>query len=372
MIPTGRRAAALGLVCLCPMLCVLGGCGAQAVPRKGADLTTPVVPPGATLLQGAGATFPSILYRRWFEQFQATHPTRVVGYAAVGSGEGVRRFIGQNVADDERVDFGASDSAMSDEEIARIPDGAVLVPVTAGAIVLAYNLPGVSADLRLSRQAYAGIFLGEIKNWSDPRIAQTNPGVKLPNLTIVSVVRQDGSGTTFAFTKHLDAVNQTWRSRYGAATFVNWPGNAMRATGNEGVAGLIKQSVGSIGYVGYEFALRTGLRMATLENRGGRFVAPSQRSAQAAFAGIEVPDNLRLYIPDPAGSDSYPLVTLTWILLRRQYEDSQKVSDLRELFRWCLTDGQQYAAELGYVPLPLNIADRSLQSLDRIRAVQSR
>ena len=257
---------------------------------------------------------------------------------------------------------------MSDEEMARVPAGVILVPATAGAVALAYNLPDVPVDLRLSRQAYAGIFLGEIRNWNDPRIAKTNPGVALPNLTIVTVVRQDSSGTTFAFTKHLDAVSATWRSRYGPANLIDWPGSAMRATGNEGVAGRIKQSVGSIGYVGDEFARKTGLRTALLENHAGRFVAPSEKSAASALDEVQLPDNLRAYVPDPAGAESYPIVTLTWILLRGSYDDQQKGTELREMLHWCLTDGQQYAAGLGYVPLPAGIVSRSLSALDRVHA----
>jgi phosphate transport system substrate-binding protein len=345
----------------------VGGCGAGAVPRRDAEQAKPVVPPGGILLQGAGATFPSILYQQWFERYQTTHPNRVVAYAAVGSGEGVRRFIGAGVDDGDRIDFGASDAAMSDDDMTKVPGGAILVPATAGSVAVAYNLPEVPANLRLSRQAYAGIFLGEIRNWNDPRIAKTNPGVKLPNLTIVTVVRQDSSGTTFAFTKHLDAVSETWRSRYGPANIVDWPGSAMRATGNEGVAGRIKQSIGSIGYVGDEFARKAGLRTALLENHAGQFVAPSEKSAASALAEVQLPENMRAYVPDPAGRDSYPIVTLTWILLRQSYDDQQKGTELRELFRWCLTDGQQYAAGFGYVPLPPGIVNRALSALDRIQ-----
>jgi phosphate transport system substrate-binding protein len=371
---TVRRffSAVLASVCLGFGICLLSGCGAEAVPRMDAGQPRPAVPPGGTLLQGAGATFPSILYQHWFQRYEAADPTRVIAYAAVGSGEGVRRFIGQNVADDEQVDFGASDAAMNDDEIARAPDGAVLIPVTAGSVAIAYNLPDVSADLRLSRQAYAAIFLGEIKNWNDPRIARTNPGVELPNLTIVTVVRQDRSGTTFAFTKHLDSVNAAWRSRYGAGTLVDWTGNAMRATGNEGVAGRIKQSIGSIGYVGYEFTRKAGLRVALLENHAGRFVALSQKGAEVALAEVQLPENMRVYNPDPEGSDAYPIVTLTWILLRKTYRDPQKAAALRDLFRWCLTDGQQDAGDFGYVPLPPNIVSRSLAALDRVQAARSR
>src|SRR5208283_3066835 len=184
------------------------------------------------------------------------NPNAYITYDVVGSGEGVRRFIGKNVKDEDKVDFGASDAAMTDAEIALVDQGVLMVPITAGGVVLAYNLPGFEGDLKLSRKAYTGIFLGEITNWKDKLIAESNPGVKLPDLTIATVVRQDGSGTTYAFTKHLDAINGTWRSRYGAATLVDWPGNAMRAKGNEGVAGLIQHSNGSIGYVSYEFARR--------------------------------------------------------------------------------------------------------------------
>jgi phosphate transport system substrate-binding protein len=356
------------IVVLLGIAAILHGCSAGAVPRQeGGAGPKPVVPAGGVLLQGAGATFPSVLYEKWFGLYQADHPSTVIAYDAVGSGEGIRRFIGHNVKDEELVDFGASDAAMGDDEIASVPAGALLVPLTAGSVALAYNVPDLAAPLRLSRQAYTGIFMGQIKNWSDPRIARTNPGVKLPNLTITTVVRQDGSGTTFAFTKHLDAIGDSWRSLYGPATLINWPGNSMRARGNEGVAGRIQQSIGSVGYVGYEFARKAGLEVAMLENRAGNFVGPTETSTASALAGVELPDNLRLYVPDPSAPDAYPIVTLTWILLYRSYRDARKVSELQDLFRWCLIDGQQYAAALGYTPLPPDIVRRSLQALDGAR-----
>jgi phosphate transport system substrate-binding protein len=346
---------------------ILSGCWAGAVPGKENGVgPKPVVPAGGVLLQGAGATFPSVLYDKWFRLYQAEHPTKVITYEAVGSGEGIRRFIGRNVKDEERLDFGASDAALGDDEIASVPAGALLVPLTAGSVALAYNLPGLSSRLRLSRQAYTGIFMGHIKNWNDARIARTNPGVTLPSLTITTVVRQDGSGTTFAFTKHLDAIGDAWRSQYGPATLINWPGNSMRATGNEGVAGRIKQSIGSVGYVSYEFARKAGLDVALLENRAGHFLGPTETSAASALGGAELPDNLRLYVPDPPAPEAYPIVTLTWILLYRNYPDPRKALELHDLFRWCLTNGQQYAAELGYAPLPPNIVRRSLEALDSL------
>jgi phosphate transport system substrate-binding protein len=366
-----KSARASGLAAVFVAIALLGGCSAAAVPSTETGTPTPTLPPGAVLLRGAGATFPSLLYVKWFGVYQASHPAIVISYRPVGSGEGVRRFTGQGVKDEEQVDFGASDAAMRDDEIAAVPGGAILLPVTAGSVALAYNLPGLSADLKLSRQAYAGIFLGQITNWNDPRIAKANPGVTLPNLTITTVVRQDGSGTTFAFTKHLDAISDAWRAQYGPATSVNWPGNSMRASGNERVAFQIKQSIGTVGYLSYEFARQAGLQVATLENHAGRFVALSATTTSAALDGVELPDNMRLYVPDPAGNDAYPIVTLTWILLHAHDADAQKAEQLRDLFRWCLTDGQRFAPELGYIPLPPNIASRALAALDGVRPSKS-
>lgn len=198
---------------------------------------------------------------------------------------------------------------MSDVELAQTNNDTLMVPVTSACLVLAYNLPNYHGELRLSRKAYAGIFLGEIKKWNDPLIAQSNPGVKLPDLTIAIAARQDASGTTFAFTNNLSAISDRWRSLFGPATLVNWPGNAMRAKGNEGVAALIQKSEGSIGYVGYEFANRLGLDMAAIENKDGKFIQPAEQSCVAGLASADLPDNLRAFVPDPSGAKSYPIVT---------------------------------------------------------------
>src|SRR5208283_999903 len=292
------------------------------------------LPPGSIQLTGAGSSFDAVIFKRWFAAYHDSHPNTYIKYASVGSAEGVRRFIGKNLAEEEKIDFGASDSAMSDAELAQTNNDALMVPVTAGCVVLAYNLPGFHGDLKLSRQAYSGIFLGEIKNWNDSLIAKSNPGVKLPNLTIVTVVRQDDSGTTFAFTNNLAAVSDRWRSLFGPATMTNWPGNAMRANGNEGVAGLIEKSVGAIGYVGYEFANRLGLDMAALENKEGKFIQPAEQSCDSGLATADLPDNLRAFVPDPGGAGSYPIVTFSWVLLRKDYKDPQTANALRDLFRW--------------------------------------
>lgn len=347
-------------VLLVALASILGGCSRS-------EPETQAKPAGAILLTGGGSTFSSVIFDRWFAAYHDSNPKTTVKYAVVGSGEGVRRFIGKNVAKEERVDFGASDSAMSDAEIERADNNAVMVPITAGCVVLAYNLPGFQRELKLSRRAYSGIFLGEIKQWNDPLIAESNPGVQLPNLTIATVVRQDGSGTTFAFTKNLDAISDRWRDRFGPSTLVDWPGNTMRAKGNEGVAGLIGKSEGAVGYIGYEFARKLGLKTAAIENKGGKFVKATDESCRAALATAEMPENLRAFVPDPKGADSYPIATFSWILLRKKYSP-ETANALRELFQWCLQDGQLYAPDLGYIQLPVAVAEKALAALNKIEA----
>jgi phosphate transport system substrate-binding protein len=343
---------------------------ALAVLIAGCSSTHPVsaetqLPPGGILITGAGSTFDAPLFKRWFTVYHDTRPNIVIKYAAVGSGEGVRRFIGTNIPEDQVIDFGASDFAMTDADLAQTDNNTLMVPVTSACVVLAYNLPSFHGDLKLSRQAYAGIFLGKIKNWNDPLIAKSNPGIRLPNHTIVTVVRQDNSGTTFAFTNNLSAINDRFRSLFGAAMLVNWPGDAMRGKGSEGVGGLIQKSEGSIGYVGYEFASRLGLDMAALENKEGKFVQPSQQSCQDGLARAPLPDNLRAFVPDPTGADSYPIVTFSWVLLRKG-NNNQAAIPLRELFTWCLQDGQRYASQLGYVPLPQPVVQKALAAVNAI------
>ena len=346
------------LLCLALLVFALAGpsLSAQAQP-------TPKAPPGAILIKGAGATFPSPLYEKWFQLYQRLHPEVVLHYEPVGSGAGVQRFIGVGLEEEKRVDFGASDAAMNDAEIAQVQRGVRLIPMTAGGVALAYSLPGLEGRLRLSRAAYTGIFLGKIKNWNDPVIVECNPGLKLPKLTIVAVARSDSSGTTFAFTKHLDAVSPEWRQRYGAQSIVDWPGGPMRAKGNEGIATLIKHSIGSIGYVSLGFAQKLALDVAALENRAGQYIVPSIESATADMAAAELPDNLRLFLPDPEGPESYPIVTLSWVLLYGNYEDSKKAQVIKGLFDWCLHDGQRFSADLGYIPLPPNIVAKAASAL---------
>ena len=321
-------------------------------------------PQGSVRLAGAGATFPAVLYQRWFELYEADHPGTVIAYDAVGSGEGLRRFADRGVKEEERVDFAASERPTPDPQGRSA--GALTIPMTAGGVVLAYNLPGFEGELRLSREAYAGIFLGTVKSWDDPVIARANPGARLPRLTIAPVVRQDASGTTFVFTSNLSAISETWASRQGADTLVGWPGAAMRASGNEGVAGRIKLAQGSIGDVGYEYARKLGLKLATLENRDGHWVRPEAATFQAGLAAAPLPEDLRAQVVDPPGTDAYPIVTFSWVLLYRSYSDPGKATALRDLFRWCLTNGQRSAPEMGYVELPLSVVTRALAAVESV------
>ena len=315
-------------------------------------------------LRGAGATFPAPLYQRWINTFAEHHPNFPISYEAVGSGEGVRRFL------TEELDFAGSDAALSDEEMAQVKRGAQLVPATAGIIVIAYHVKGLSGPLKLPREVYSDIFLGKITRWNDSRIQAANPGLKLPNENITIAARQDSSGTTYAFTNHLSAVSQEWRDRGpGTGKAVDWPGNAMVARGNEGVAALIKIGEGSIGYMEYGFAKRLGLTMAWLENKNGRFVEPNDHSGAETLLqnASKMPENLRLMTPDPDGEDAYPIVTLSWLLLYQRYPDPAKASALRQFISFGLTEGLNYSRELGYLPLPDEIVSRSRKALENIQ-----
>ena len=313
-------------------------------------------------LEGAGATFPAPLYKKWIGLYASQNPEVSIDYRDVGSGEGVKRFLAQS------VDFGASDGALTDEQMASLKAGARLVPATAGIVVLAYNLPGIGGPLRLSREVYADIFLRKIEKWNDARLQAINPTLNLPNRSIAIAARQDGSGTTFALANHLSAVSEAWRSGPGVGYLVDWGGRAMRARGNEGVAALIKIGEGTIGYVEYGFARKLGLPMASLQNKAGQYVSPSDRSGQAALLSniAQMPSNLRLYVPDPDGAESYPIVSLSWLLLYERYPDQEKSAALKRFVTWGLSSGQPYATELGYIALPAEITSLSRAALERI------
>ena len=311
-------------------------------------------------LTGAGASFPAPLYQRWFSEYNKQNPNVKVAYQSVGSGAGVEQFT------QGTVDFGASDVAMKDEEIAAVDRGVSLLPMTAGSIVLAYNLPDV-AELKLSRQAYADILLGKITKWNDQAIASLNPDVELPDTKITVVHRSDGSGTTGVFTKHLSAINPEWKEKVGEGKTVEWP-TGIGAKGNEGVTAQILQTEGSVGYIEYGYAKQQDIPTATLENKAGKYVAATGESAANALGATTLPENLRAFVSDPEGEDSYPIVTYTWVLAYGTYEDPNKLEAFKEVINWSLTDGQAFAEELGYIPLPENVVQKVQAKLDTIQA----
>jgi phosphate transport system substrate-binding protein len=310
-------------------------------------------------LSGAGASFPAPLYQRWAVEYNKLHPEVQVNYQSVGSGAGVKQFS------QGTVDFAASDAAMSDEEIAKVKQGVVMIPATAGSIVVAYNLPEVK-ELKLSRDAYVGIFLGKITKWNDPVIAKDNPGEKLPDLPINVAFRSDGSGTTFVFTKHLAAISKDFADEVGTDKSVTWPAGA-GGKGNEGVTALVKQTPGTIGYVEYGYAAHNGLSMASLQNKSGKFVKPTDESGAATLSNITFPDNLRVWPEDPSGDDDYPIATFTWLLLYKKYADAGKLKALQGFVTYGLTDGQKFASELGYIPLPAAVVEKSKAALASIQ-----
>jgi len=311
-----------------------------------------------TKLQGAGASFPAPLYTKWFRDFSNAQGNVQIDYQSVGSGSGVKSFI------DKTVDFGASDAAMKPEEIAQVEEGVVLLPMTAGSVVLAYNLEGVES-LNLTRETYTGIFLGKVTRWNDPAIQASNEGVALPDLPINVVVRADSSGTTFVFTKHLSEISTEFAASPGTNKMPNWPVGT-RSKGNEGVTASIMTTPGAIGYVEYGYAKGQDLPTASLQNKSGAFVAPSTASAQAALSRAEMPEDLILWISDPDGEASYPIVTYTWLLCYKTYEDPAKASLLKEVVNYCLDTGQAESESLGYIPLPENVVAKVKAALDTI------
>ncbi|MBW4645244.1 MAG: phosphate ABC transporter substrate-binding protein PstS [Goleter apudmare HA4340-LM2] len=313
---------------------------------------------GNVSLTGAGASFPAPLYASWFTDLNKKYPNLQVNYQSVGSGAGVEQFI------QGTVDFGASDVAMKDEEIQKVTRGVLLLPVTAGGIVLAYNLPDVP-ELNLPRAVYTDIALGKIKTWNDPKIVAANPDAKLPNQPITFVYRSDGSGTTGVFTKHLAAISPEWKSKIGEGKSVNWP-VGVGGKGNEGVTAQIKQTQGSIGYIEYGYAKQNNISFATLENKSGKFVKYNDESSSKTLAAIQLPENLRAFVPDPDGEESYPIVSFSWIMAYKSYPDVPKAKAMEAAIEYALTEGQKISGELGYIPLPQAVVEKVAAAADQI------
>ncbi len=366
-----RTRGSEGTVTQCPrsilLLCFALLAGVACSGKKAEESPGAAAPPASpepekaqyVKLQGAGASFPAPLYTRWFKTYGQNHQNIQIDYQSVGSGSGVKAVI------DRTVDFGASDAAMTEEEIARVPGGVQLLPMTAGEIVLTYNLEGVQG-LKLTRKAYTAIFLGQITKWNDPRIAAANPGVKLPNTPMNVVVRADSSGTTFVFTKHLSEISPEFAKSPGTNKMPAWPVGT-RSKGNEGVTASVKTTPGSIGYIEYGYAASQKLPMAALENKSGAFIAPTSASGQAALASATMPDDMIVWMPDPEGAESYPIVTYTWLILYKQYPDAKKLETLRDFVNFAVTDGQKNSEALGYIPLPANVVEKVKAAVGNVK-----
>ena len=331
-----------------------------SLPFAGCDSESDAPP--VVELHGAGSTFPSPLYERWFSRMMEENPELSIKYEEIGSGSGVQQFI------DELVDFAGSDDPLSKQEIALVDRGVRQVPMTSGAIVLAYNLRDTNGNpvtgLRLSRSAYAGIFLGEIRTWRDEEITRHNPNIAFPDLPIQVEYRLDASGTTSALTRHLSEVSQKWKQGPGIGKTVIWPVGAGMPK-DRGVSRALKQVPGSIGYLSYANAKQEGLAVAILENKAGSFVAPNINSIQQGLSELSVNiSESRAFVADPFGESAYPIVTYSWILCYRIYEDPQKIAMLKELLSYGLGEGQEFSEELGYVALVDVVAENAKSVLD--------
>jgi phosphate transport system substrate-binding protein len=300
-------------------------------------------------LNGAGATFPNIIYQNWMLAYNQTHPDVKLNYQSIGSGGGIRQFS------DGTVDFGGTDAPMSDSAIAAIGGNVLHIPTVLGAVVAAYNLPDVAQAVRLTPDVLADIFLGKVTKWNDARIASVNSGVTLPNQDIIVVHRSDGSGTSFVWTDYLSKVSLEWSQKVGKGPSVNWP-VGLGGRGNEGVAATVRQTPGAIGYVELGYALINKMPFATLRNQSGNFVVASLESVTAAAAGamkdMGPNTDFRVSITNSSGAQAYPAASFTWLLIHKTYDDSAKARALVQFVWWAENDGQAKAPEVGYAPLP--------------------
>jgi phosphate transport system substrate-binding protein len=310
-------------------------------------------------INGAGATFPYPIYSKWFDAYTKVDPSVRFNYQSIGSGGGQKQIAAQT------VDFGASDGPMSDDNLAKAPGKILHIPTVAGADVLAYNLPGTPA-LKIDADAIAGIFLGQIKKWNDPKLTALNPGVNLPDMDLVVVHRSDGSGTTYIWTDYLSKISPEWKQKVGTNTSVNWP-TGIGGKGNEGVAGQIKQTQGAVGYVELIYAVQNKMPYAEVKNASGEFVKPTLQAIMAAMSTAQIPDDFRFSITNASGKDAYPICGATWLLVYAQQKDPAKGKKMVEFLKWALTQGESMAQQLEYAPLPEALRDRVLKRVDEIK-----
>lgn len=319
-------------------------------------------PAWAQNINAAGATFPYPIYSKWFDEYHKAHPKVQINYQSIGSGGGIRQLL------DKTVDFGASDGPMSDEQLKQAGFKILHFPTVLGGAVPSYNVPGLTAELKFTPEAVAGIFLGKVTKWNDPAIAAANAGVKLPAEDIVVVHRSDGSGTTYIWTDYLSKVSDEWRTKVGTNTSVNWP-VGLGGKGNEGVAGLVKQTPYSLGYIELIYAIQNNLPYGSVKNPAGEFVKPSLVSVSAAAAGAvaSMPDDFRVSITNSPGKGAYPISSFTWLLIPAQIQDGAKKAAIKDFLGWMLTSGQQFCEPLAYAKLPKELVAKEQKAIAMIQ-----
>ena len=324
-------------------------------------LALPLAAYGQTTLNGAGATFPNPMYSKWFSDYHKLHSDIQINYQPIGSGGGIRQVIAGT------VDFGASDMPMTDDQLKEAKFKVLNIPTVLGAVVPAYNIPGVTGEVKFPPEALAGIFLGHVTKWNDKSIAAANPGVNLPDKEIIVIHRSDGSGTSFIWTDYLSKVSGDWKNQVGSGTSVKWP-IGLGGKGNEGVAGLIRQMPGSIGYVELIYALQNNINYGSVKNSSGAFLKASLEGVTAAAASApKMPADFRVSITNAPGKDAYPISSFTWLLIPAQSKDAAKGKILADFLNWMVTDGQKMTNALSYAPLPDNVASKVKDAIKQVK-----
>jgi phosphate transport system substrate-binding protein len=314
-----------------------------------------------TSLNGAGATFPYPMYSKWFSEYHKLHPDVEINYQSIGSGGGIRQVLAGT------VDFGASDGPMTDDQLKEAKTKILHVPTVLGADVPAYNIPGVTAELKFTPETLAGIFLGKITSWNDASLKKDNPEVNLPNQSIILIHRSDGSGTTYIWTDYLSKISPEWQSQVGKGTSVKWP-VGLGGKGNEGVAGLIRQMPGAIGYIELIYAVQNKIPYGVVKNAAGNFVKASLESVTAAAGSVKnMPADFRVSITNAPGKDAYPISSFTWLLIPVRSKDAARGKILADFLNWMVDDGQKMTAELTYAPLPQNVAAKVKAEIKQVQ-----
>lgn len=355
-----NKTTRLALAFFCAALVALAtACSGER--SGGSGTTQPANSTDTVSLKGSGATFPAPLYAKWLSEYGKVNTKAKIDYQSIGSGGGIQQITAQ------LVDFGASDSPMSDDDLKKAPAALLHIPTVLGAVVITYNLPEAKQPLRFSPEVIADIFLGKIKKWDDPKLKADNPGITLPNTDITVVHRSDGSGTSAVFTDYLSKVSPEWKEKVGAGKSPNWP-VGQGGKGNEGVSGQIKQQPNTIGYVELAYAVQTGLPVALIKNKSGNFVEPSLDAVTAAAAeSIQTtPEDLRVSITDAAGAQAYPIASYTYLLVYQDQKDATKGKTLVDFLWWGIHDGEAFAKTLQYAPLPAEIVKRAEAKINSI------